>query len=143
MPRDSSAAGAQRPLCLSCSLCTHTLQISPDGWKTCVHDHSKKALGQWDEETAAAYLEDHGYTIVGRNFHTAHGEIDIIASKADLLIFVEVKTRSSHTFAYPEDSVTRRKQAYLLSAAEEYLQSHPESGDSWQFDLIAIERKPV
>jgi putative endonuclease len=102
----------------------------------------KKALGQWGEETAAAYLEDPGYTIVGRNFHTAHGEIDIIASKADLLFFVEVKTRSSHTFAYPEDSVTRRKQAYLLSAAEEYLQSHPESGDSWQFDLIAIERKP-
>lgn len=101
----------------------------------------KQALGQWGEETAAAYLEDHGYTILERNFHSAHGEIDIIASKASLLIFVEVKTRSSHAFAYPEDSVTRRKQAYLLSAAEEYLQSHPDCAESWQFDLIAIERK--
>ena len=102
----------------------------------------KQTFGRWGEETASAYLEDHGYTILGRNFHTAHGEIDIIASKASLLIFIEVKTRSSHAFAYPEDSVTRRKQAYLLSAAEEYIQSHPECGESWQFDLIAIERKP-
>ncbi|MGD0751477.1 MAG: YraN family protein [Anaerolineales bacterium] len=101
----------------------------------------KQAMGQWGEETAAAYLEDHGYTILGRNFHTAHGEIDIVASKASLLIFVEVKTRSSHAFAYPEDSVTRRKQAHLLSAAADYLQAHPESGESWQFDMIAIERK--
>ena len=55
---------------------------------------------------------------------------------------MEVKTRSSHAFAYPEDSVTRRKQAHLLSAAEAWLQAHPESGESWQFDVIAIEQKP-
>ena len=102
----------------------------------------KQAFGQWGEETAAAYLEANGYTILERNFHTAHGEIDIVASKAAVLIFVEVKTRSSHAFAYPEDSVTQRKQAHMLSAAEEYLQAHPESGESWQFDVIAIERKP-
>ena len=102
----------------------------------------KQAFGQWGEETAAAYLEKQGYTLLERNFHTAHGEIDIIASKAGVLTFVEVKTRSSHSFAYPEDSVTKRKQAHVLSAAAEYLQAHPESGESWQFDVIAIERKP-
>jgi putative endonuclease len=101
----------------------------------------KQAFGRWGEDTAATYLEKHGYTILGRNFHTAHGEIDIVASKQALLIFVEVKTRSSHSFAYPEDSVTRSKQAHMLSAAAEYLQSHPESGESWQFDVIAIERR--
>jgi putative endonuclease len=88
-----------------------------------------QAFGRWGEETAAAYLEAKGYTILARNFHTAHGEIDIVASKAAGLIFIEVKTRSSHTFAYPEDSVTQRKQAHLLSAASDY-------------DVIAIERKP-
>ena len=103
----------------------------------------KQAFGQWGEETAAAYLEAKGYTILARNFHTAHGEIDIVASKAAGLIFIEVKTRSSHTFAYPEDSVTQRKQAHLLSAASDYIQTHPESGESWQFDVIAIERKPT
>jgi putative endonuclease len=102
----------------------------------------KQAFGHWGEDTAAAYLEERGYAILGRNFHTAHGEIDIVASKAGVLTFVEVKTRSSHSFAYPEDSVTRSKQAHMLSAAAEYLQAHPESGESWQFDVIAIERKP-
>ena len=102
----------------------------------------KQALGQWGEETAVRYLERHGYTILARNFHTAHGEIDIVAGMEAALIFVEVKTRSSHTFAYPENSVTLRKQAHLLSAAEEYLQAHPEGAESWQFDVIAIERKP-
>jgi len=101
-----------------------------------------QATGQWGEEIAAHYLESQGYSIITRNFHTTHGEIDIVAGKEAGLIFVEVKTRSSHAFAYPEDSVTRRKQAHMLSAAEDYLQAHPESGDSWQFDVIAIERKP-
>ena len=103
---------------------------------------SKQTFGRWGEATAAAYLESHGYTILERNFHTAHGEIYIVASKAAVLIFVEVKTRSSHTFAYPEDSVTKAKQAHLLSAAAYYIQAHPESSESWQFDVIAIERKP-
>ncbi|MGA2490837.1 MAG: YraN family protein [Anaerolineales bacterium] len=101
----------------------------------------KQALGQWGEEIAAGYLESKGYTILARNIHTAHGEIDIVASKESAVIFVEVKTRSSHAFAYPEDSVTRRKQAAMLSAAVYYLQKHPESAESWQFDVIAIERK--
>jgi len=101
-----------------------------------------QAFGHWGEETAAAYLQAGGYTILERNFHAAHGEIDIIAAKAGLLVFVEVKTRRSHTFAYPEDSVTTAKQTRLLSAASDYLQAHPESSESWQFDVIAIERRP-
>ncbi len=102
----------------------------------------KQVLGRWGEDAAAQYLTANGYTVLARNIHSAHGELDIVASKGGVLVFVEVKARSSHSFAYPEDSVTRRKQAYLLSAAEEYLQAHPESGDSWQFDVIAVEGGP-
>jgi putative endonuclease len=98
-----------------------------------------QALGQWGEEIAARYLVGKGYTIIARNFHAAHGEIDIIAGKDDALFFVEVKTRSSHRFAYPEESVTLRKQAHLLSVAEDFLQAHPEYAVGWQFDVIAIE----
>jgi putative endonuclease len=101
----------------------------------------KQAIGQWGEELAARYLESKGYTIFARNFHTTHGEIDIVAGKEAALIFVEVKTRSSHAFAYPEESVTLRKQAAMLTAAEEYFQAYPDSSESWQFDVIAIERK--
>jgi putative endonuclease len=101
-----------------------------------------QTVGRWGEDIAAEYLKTHGYTILARNVHTPHGEIDIVASKDDLILFVEVKTRSSHSFAYPEDSVTRRKQAYMLSAAETYLDQHPESGETWQFDVIAVEGQP-
>ena len=102
----------------------------------------RQRLGQWGEETAAEYLRANGYMILARNVHTAHGEIDIVASKEEALIIVEVKTRSSHSFVYPEDSVTRRKQAHMLSAAETYLEQHPESGEAWQFDMIAMEGRP-
>lgn len=104
--------------------------------------NSKQATGRWGEDAATEYLKANGYEVLARNVHGTHGEIDIIANKDGLLVFVEVKTRRSHDFAYPEDSVTHRKQAYLLSAAEEYLQAHPESSDSWQFDVIAVEGKP-
>ncbi len=102
----------------------------------------RQILGRWGEEAAAEYLSANGYTLLARNLRTSHGEIDIVASQGGLLVFVEVKTRSSHAFAYPEDSVTRRKQTYMLSAAEDYLTAHPESGESWQFDVIAVEGKP-
>lgn len=101
----------------------------------------KVTFGKWGEETAAHYLVANGYTILNRNYHTAHGEIDIVAGRENALIFVEVKTRSSHTFAFPEDSVNLHKQAHLLSAAQDYLQAHPNSPESWQFDVIAIEKK--
>jgi putative endonuclease len=102
----------------------------------------RQTVGRWGEDTAAEYLKVHGYTILARNVHMPHGEIDIVASKDGLILFVEVKTRSSHSFAYPEDSVTRRKQAHMLSAAETYLDQHPESGETWQFDVIAVEGQP-
>ena len=102
----------------------------------------RQIVGRWGEDAAAQYLAANGYTLLERNVHSAHGEIDIVASMEGLLVFIEVKTRRSHTFAYPEDSVTRRKQAYLLSAAEAYLQAHPESSESWQFDVIAVEGTP-
>ena len=102
----------------------------------------RQVIGRWGEDVAAEYLVANSYSVLARNVHSEHGEIDIVACKGGLLVFVEVKTRSSHTFSYPEDSVTRRKQAYMLSAAEEYLQAHPESGESWQFDVIAVEGTP-
>jgi putative endonuclease len=102
----------------------------------------KQTIGIWGEDLARSYLEEKGYEIVARNVRTTHGEIDIIANKDGLMVFVEVKTRTSHFFAYPEASVTQRKQTHMLLAAEAYLNQHPECSDSWQFDVIAIEGKP-
>src|SRR5512138_734682 len=104
--------------------------------------NSKQSLGHWGEDRAAEYLHSHGYAILARNIRTPHGEIDIVACKEEVLIFVEVKTRRSHSFAYPEISVTPRKLTFMLSAAETYLDQHPDSPETWQFDVIAIEGQP-
>jgi putative endonuclease len=99
-------------------------------------------LGRQGEETAARYLQTKGYCILERNVRTPHGEIDLIARKGEVLVFVEVKMRTSEQFGYPEEAVTPRKQAHLLAAAEAYLAQHPESDETWQFDVVAILRHP-
>lgn len=98
----------------------------------------KRSLGQWGEEIGSNYLKDKGYAILGRNLRTPHGEIDILAEKDNALIFVEVKTRSSNRFGFPEFAVNPRKQAHMLSAAESYFQQHPDCPETWQFDILAI-----
>lgn len=101
----------------------------------------KMSLGHWGEEVAVHYLEEKGCRILTRNYHTAHGELDIVAFKEGVLLFVEVKTRSSNRFAYPEQAVSYRKQQSMLSAAEYYFSQHPDSPETWQFDIIAITRQ--
>ncbi|MFH2103142.1 MAG: YraN family protein [Chloroflexota bacterium] len=102
----------------------------------------RQKIGSWGESVAGDYLSRNGYTILERNYRVTHGEIDIIASKDEVLIFLEVKTRTSHAFGYPESSVTSRKQAHLIVAAEEYLMASPQLWEHWQFDIIAIEGRP-
>jgi putative endonuclease len=104
----------------------------------------KQELGKWGEDLAAAFLEKNGYTLIKRNYHTPYGEIDIIASEEDqgetYLIFVEVKTRSSDQFGYPENGVTRRKLDHLMAAIDRFFQENPNLDYSWQIDVIAIRK---
>jgi putative endonuclease len=100
---------------------------------------SKRNLGRYGEAKAAEYLENCGYTVVDRNARTSYGEIDIVACKGSLTVFVEVKTRRNRTFGYPEESVTASKQARMLHSAQAYLMAHPELDGDWQIDVVAIE----
>ena len=59
----------------------------------------KQVVGRWGENIVVEFLEKKGYTVMDRNVRAAHGEIDIVALIDDLLVFVEVRTRSSHAFA--------------------------------------------
>lgn len=102
----------------------------------------RQRLGKWGESLAADYLCEQGYTVLERNARSQYGEIDLVASQGDYLVFVEVKTRTSTAFGLPEDSVTSRKQAHLLAAAQAYLQNHPEMEDTWRVDVISIECRP-
>jgi putative endonuclease len=101
----------------------------------------QQRIGRWGEQIAAEYLAKKGYRMLATNVRTPYGEIDLLCQREGQLVFVEVKTRTSQAFGYPEDSITPRKQAHMLSAAEHYLQEH-EIDDDWQFDVIAVEGSP-
>ena len=96
------------------------------------------SVGRWGEQAAADYLCGHGYDLVSRNLRTPYGEIDLIAHKDGITIFVEVKARTSKSFGPPEIAVTPRKQAHMLACAEFYAQQN--EIDHWQIDVIAVER---
>ncbi|MBI9047612.1 MAG: YraN family protein [Anaerolineaceae bacterium] len=97
------------------------------------------AIGKKGEEIASAYLVGQGYEIIQRNYRCEFGEIDIIAKSYKDLIFVEVKARVTHTFGYPEESITNRKKEHLINTAMMFLSENIEFGDfAWQIDVIAI-----
>jgi len=100
---------------------------------------TNRATGQWGEAVASEYLTDHGYNILDRNVHTPHGEIDLVARQGSVTVFVEVKTRTSTRFGYPESAITEKKRAHMLAASQAYLQMHPELEGECRLDVIAIE----
>ncbi|GAB4501189.1 MAG: YraN family protein [Anaerolineales bacterium] len=102
-------------------------------------NHNQK-LGRWGEEAAADYLQKIGYTLIEKNAHASHGEIDLVTRLGDVTVFVEVKTRSSQTFGLPEEAVSPRKLAHMRAAAERYAAEH--EIDHWQLDVLAVEGVP-
>jgi putative endonuclease len=79
------------------------------------------ATGGRAESIAAAYLKREGLTIIGRNFRTRFGEIDLIARDGRTLVFVEVRMRRSLRFGGALESITAAKRARMLAAANGYL----------------------
>lgn len=99
--------------------------------------HTNILIGQTGEDLAAGHLLRNGFQIVARNWRYRHWEVDIIASRGKFLHFIEVKTRTSHRYGKPEESITREKMNHLRNIAEEYQYQHPE----WkfiQFDVMAV-----
>jgi putative endonuclease len=95
------------------------------------------ATGLSAESRAAALLLAKGYRILARRFRTPHGEIDIIARKRNLIVFVEVKARAAlDDAAY---AVTPRQQARITDAAQGWLMAHPEHAEfDMRFDVVLI-----
>jgi len=100
----------------------------------------RQNLGRWGETIAAEFLSRRGYTIVASNARTQYGELDLVARQGDVTVFVEVKTRSSASFGFPEESITTRKGEHLVEASQAYLQEHPEFDGDWRKNVIAIQR---
>jgi putative endonuclease len=103
---------------------------------------TRQRLGKLGEDVAARYLERRGWTILGRNVRTRAGEIDVLASDGETLVFLEVRTRSGRDFGTPEESITPAKRDRLERCALTYLAAHAEPNEpdlDWRIDLIAIE----
>jgi len=96
-----------------------------------------KTLGQLGESMAVNYLKKHKYSIVETNFRTRFGEIDIIAQEGDILVFVEVKTRSGKDFGLPQEAVGFKKQNKMVRMALKYVSDH-QYKDTWRIDVVAI-----
>lgn len=93
--------------------------------------------GRYAEILAAFALRLKGYRILARNYRNTLGEIDIVARKRDLVIFVEVKARASESEAL--DAVTGQSQRRIANAAEIWIgRQHDAERLSWRFDVVAI-----
>ena len=95
-------------------------------------------LGRWGESIAANYLRKEGYILLGANYRCRFGEIDLIARKDDLLVFVEVKLRKNDSFAAAMEFVHQKKQSRVLSTAQLYIQQHGLEELQARFDVIEV-----
>lgn len=94
--------------------------------------------GRVGEKIAEKYLKSRGYRIVERNFETDLGEIDLIVTDDKVLIFVEVKARSSLEFGSPCESVDKRKQRKINMVAGQYIKRNMYFGVAVRFDVLEI-----
>ena len=99
---------------------------------------ARQRLGELGEQAAADALQKDGYRIVARNHRCRRGEVDLVAERGELLVFVEVRTRASSAFGAPQETVDPAKQRRVIAAARDFLARWrgPERGV--RFDVIAV-----
>ena len=98
---------------------------------------NNRELGTYGENLAVNFLQQHGYTILERNFWCCYGEIDLIAQVKDYLSFIEVKLCSRSDFISPQEKIHNYKQAKLKKVAQYYLNFRDFSLD-FRFDVVLI-----
>ncbi|MEM9886216.1 MAG: YraN family protein [Bacteroidota bacterium] len=96
-----------------------------------------KEIGERGEQIAVDFLEAKDYKILERNWRFSRAEVDIIAMDGEVLVFLEVKTRSYTFFGEPAAFVTEKKEALMIDAAHVYMEK---IGHEWEirFDIIGI-----
>ena len=102
---------------------------------------SRIELGRTGEELAARYLTARGWRVEARNVRFREGEIDLVAARAGVLAFVEVKTRNSVAFGAPSEAVTARKARRIRILAQRYLADRGARAHVVRFDVVDILRE--
>jgi putative endonuclease len=107
---------------------------------------AKDAIGQYGQRVAERHLVDAGLTVVERNWRCADGELDLIATEGPVLVFCEVKTRSSTAYGDPTEAVLGEKALRLRRLALRWLAEQKAYGDPryWpelRFDVVSVLRQ--
>ena len=106
-------------------------------------EDQRRRLGSIGEAAAAAWYEARGYEILDRNWRVRGGELDLVARSGrtgsrNIIVFCEVKTRSSDRFGIPAEAVTVSKQRRLRTLAAQWLAAHPGLGGEVRFDVASV-----
>jgi len=100
--------------------------------------HARQALGLEGETRACHALEALGYRVLARRYRTRHGELDIVARKDGIVVFVEVKTRRGCAFGDPAAAVTWQKQRRLVTMATDFLARRRLESAAVRFDVVSV-----
>jgi putative endonuclease len=99
---------------------------------------SNQALGRWGEAQAAAWYERRGCVVVARNWRCDRGELDLVVVDGGVVVFVEVKARSTDRFGAASAAVGDQKQQTLRMLAARWFAEHPDRRGDMRFDVVAI-----
>ncbi len=98
----------------------------------------RQRLGRWAEERVARWYQTAGYEVVARNWRCREGELDLVVARPGLLVFVEVKARTSTAFGSPAEAVTWQKQQRIRRLAARFLDEHAGPSRRVRFDVACV-----
>ena len=98
----------------------------------------RRARGRAGEDAVAAALAARGHVILCRNVRTRYGEIDLVTADREVLVFVEVKTRTGDDYGRPLEAIEARKQRRLARLARAFMQDRGLSNRACRFDTAAV-----
>ena len=98
----------------------------------------KQSIGDYGEQLAQNYLEKQQYVILTTKWHCQYGELDIVAKKEDMLVFVEVKARRGQAIQQAFAAITHSKRKKLIASAHLFLDDYGQEVLDWRIDVIGI-----
>ncbi len=97
-----------------------------------------KIIGNYGEEEAAKFLKKNKYKIIEKNYSCKFGEIDIIAKDKNILVFVEVKSRTNEKYGAPALAVNYYKQKNIIKTAKYYIMKNKLQNEFCRFDVVEV-----
>ncbi len=104
--------------------------------------HERLHFGQEGEKAAVKFLKKRGYRIIEKNYRNKSGEIDIVAEQDQVLVFVEVKSRTDTEYGEPLEAVTPHKQRKIGQVARGFMTQHRIENRDCRFDVVGIKGNP-